>query len=394
MSRKAAYLSRVLCCIRGAFIALLALSSLEARSQTIRHVGPGQQYATITAAAAAAQSGDIVEIQAGQYVGDVATWLQSKLTIRAVNGRARLVASGISAEGKAIWVIRNGNFTIQDIDFTGATVPDHNGAGIRFENGSLLIQNCSFLHNEEGILTGGGGVSTLSIQNSEFGYNGYGDGYTHNLYVGQIAKLSVTGSYFHHAKVGHLLKSRAKENQIFYNRLTDETGGTASYEVDLPNGGLAYLVGNIIEQSATTQNSNIIAYGEEGYYWPANQIYLVNNTIVNDRTAGGTFLKVAPGAQVIKAFNNIRYGTGSLLESAGTGQYQGNVLAGLNDLESPSTYDYRLRSTSLLVGKVVAPGTANYLSLLPTLEYLHPRQTRAISTATRYSPGALQTLGP
>ena len=30
--------------------------------------------------------------------------------------------------------------------------------------------------------------------------------------LGNIKKLNVTGSYFHHAKVGHLLKTRAKEN--------------------------------------------------------------------------------------------------------------------------------------------------------------------------------------
>ena len=54
---------------------------------------------------------------------------------------------------------------------------------------------------------------------------------------GPFAVLKVTGSYFHHAKSGHLLKSRAAKNLIFYNRLTDEIGGTASYELEFPNGG-------------------------------------------------------------------------------------------------------------------------------------------------------------
>ena len=65
-------------------------------------------------------------------------------------------------------------------------------------------------------------------------------------YVGKIDKLTVNGSYFHHARVGHLLKSRAAQNHVFYNRLTNEEGGRASYELGFPSGGLAYVVGNWI----------------------------------------------------------------------------------------------------------------------------------------------------
>ena len=43
------------------------------------------------------------------------------------------------------------------------------------------------------------------IEGSEFSENGAGDGYSHNLYVGAILKLRVTGSYFHHARIGHRL---------------------------------------------------------------------------------------------------------------------------------------------------------------------------------------------
>jgi hypothetical protein len=95
------------------------------------------------------------------------------------------------------------------------------------------------MHNENGILTGNQADTVLEIEDSEFGYNGANDGYSHNLYVGSIARLSVTGSYFHHAAIGHLLKSRAAINYVTYNRLTDEVDGTASYELELPNGGIA-----------------------------------------------------------------------------------------------------------------------------------------------------------
>ena len=102
----------------------------------------------------------------------------------------------------------------------------------------------------------------------------------------------MTGSYFHHAKVGHLLKSRAGRNLIFYNRLTDEIGGTASYELEFPNGGVAYVMGNLIQQSSTTENPNIISFGAEGFRSQSNLLYLVNNTLVDMRPQGGQFLRV------------------------------------------------------------------------------------------------------
>ena len=128
----------------------------------------------------------------------------------------RLLTQGAAGEGKAIWVVRGGVMAVQGFDFVGAKVADKNGAGIRFEKGQLSIKDCTFTDNENGILTSSDKDAVLLIENSEFGNNGFGDGYSHNLYVGAIKKLTVTGSYFHHAKVGHLLKSRAAENHIFY----------------------------------------------------------------------------------------------------------------------------------------------------------------------------------
>ena len=46
---------------------------------------------------------------------------------------------------------------------------------------------------------------------------------------------------------GHLLKSRAKESWILYNRLTDEAG-TGSAVADFPNGGLVVMIGNILHK--------------------------------------------------------------------------------------------------------------------------------------------------
>jgi hypothetical protein len=361
-------------------------------SGRILRVGPGQTLKSVAEAARIARDGDTVEIEAGDYEGDVAAWAQSNLTLRAVGGRARMDAHGAASEGKAIWVIKGSGVVVEGLDFTHTRVPDRNGAGIRHEGGSLTVRNCRFIDNENGILTSNNNASEVTIENSEFGRNGAGDGRSHNLYVGQIRRLTVIGSYFHHARVGHLLKSRAARNDVMYNRLTDEAGGSASYELEFPAGGLAYVIGNIIEQSPQTENATIISYGAEGYPWPQNELYLINNTIVDDRAQQGTFLHVAAGTARVVAINNLLLGRGTL-DAAGPGKYVNNLVADESDVASRSTYDYHLKKRAQQVGKAGAPGNANGVKLRPEREYVHPMRTRPLSRAP-LSPGALQTVAP
>ena len=295
-----------------------------AANLTVLQVGPTKTIKTIAQSSILASVGGIIEVDTGIYLADVAVWQHDDITLRAVGGRVRLLAQGVAAEGKGIWVVRANGMRVEGFDFEGAAVPSRNGAGIRLERGSLHVRNCSFVRNEMGLLTNNDPSIVLEVENSEFAYNQRPDGHNHNLYVGQIARLSVTHSYFHHAHTGHLLKSRAAMNHIYDNRLTDEMGGTASYELEFPNGGLAYVVGNVIAQNTQTENPHLISFGAEGYKWPRNEIHLENNTLVNPLPQGGVFLRVAPGADVIRAVGNQLVGQGTL-ESAGPGEYQNNV---------------------------------------------------------------------
>ena len=315
----------------------------QSREFATLRVGPQRAIKTISAAAKIAMAGTTVEVDAGVYLADVAVWQQDDVTVRAVGGRVRLIAQGAAAEGKGIWVVRAKGMKVEGFDFEGAVVASRNGAGIRLERGSLLVRDCTFMRNEMGLLTNNDPGTVLEIQDSEFAYNQRHDGHNHNLYVGQIARLSVTGSYFHHARTGHLIKSRAALNHIVNNRLTDEEGGTASYELEFPNGGMAYVVGNLIAQSAQTENPQLISFGAEGYKWPRNEIHLENNTLVNPLPQGGVFLRVAPGADAIRAVNNRVVGTGKL-ESAGPGEYQNN--GSVNPKHNPGAMPRRVPPSS------------------------------------------------
>ena len=211
-------------------------------------VGPGEAITRIADAAKVAQDGDVVEILPGEYHADVTVWEQKRLVIRGIGERPVLIADGSIAEGKAIWVIRDGDFLIDNVEFRGARADDENGAGIRFERGRLEVRNSVFLDNQNGILTANFGDAELVIRDSVFAQAPRKEGaLPHLLYVGRIGRFEVSGSRFHNGYRGHLLKSRARYNDIRYNLIYDGPQGEASYEIDLPNGGLAFVVGNIVD---------------------------------------------------------------------------------------------------------------------------------------------------
>ena len=354
-------------------------------------VGPSRAVKTIAEAARLAKDGDTVEIDAGSYRGDVAVWMQNNLQVRAVGGRVRLIADGAAAESKAIWVVRAGQVVIEGFDFEGAKVPDRNGAGIRFEKGQLTVRNCSFKHNEMGLLTSNDRSAVLTVESSEFAHNGRADEPNHNLYVGTIASLSVTGSYFHHGVIGHLLKSRASLNLVMYNRLTDELEGRASYELEFPNGGIAYVVGNIIGQNRQTENPALISFGLEGYKWPKNELYLVNNTLIDGMPNAGRFLRVKSGADVVKGVNNVLVGR-TRLEAAGVGEFSNNFNVSMDEFEPDFSQPFRLKASSKLLARSIDPGEANKQNLTPTRQYVHRLDTAALGSAVLH-PGAVQQIG-
>jgi hypothetical protein len=254
-------------------------------SNSILTVGPGQQYATIAAAVAAAQAGDTVDVQAGTYTNDFVD-VYKNITLQAVGGVVKMVATVDPPNGKAI-IDEGGrgvSITINGFDISGAVVADGNGAAIRYEGGSLTLNNDYFHNNQDGMLAAADPAGSIAINNSEFAYNGTGDGYTHNLYVNDIANLAITGSYFHDANEGHEIKSRAENTTVTGSRIFDNNS-TASYSIDLPNGGNATIQNDVIQQGPHSDNPAIIAYGEEGNLHSGTSVLVANDAIVNTRSS-------------------------------------------------------------------------------------------------------------
>lgn len=297
-----------------------------ARDGRILRVGPARRLKRPAEAARAACDGDTIEIDAGNYRGDAAVWTRHGLTIRAVGGPVRLLAEGAAAEGKAIWVVRATGLRIEGIEFAGARVPTGNGAGIRFEAGSLVLERCRFLDNEMGVLTAGRPDMALAVHHCEFADAPRHDsGLLHHLlYVGAIGSCVVMHSRFHHGWRGHLINSRARVNRILFNELDNGDDGGASYELEFPDGGDAPVLGNRLVQSAASHNPAMLSMGAEGARPGADaagrlhRLVLRGNRFVNHRPdapdAPSRFVHLWPerlaGPLVVDAEGNVFDGPG------------------------------------------------------------------------------------
>ena len=270
--------------------------------QTVLTVGVGKQFQTINAAIQAAdQMGGNADIKvdAGTYTNDGGYLWDgiNNVTIEGVGGMAKIVDPTYYAGGKAAIVTGGQNIALKNLDISGVTVPDGNGAGIRYDQGTLLLDNVHLHNNQNGILGGADAAGSITIQNSEIDHNGTSAGNTHNIYIGDVANFTLTNSYVHDANVGHEVKSRAENNTITNNRILDN-GGTSSYAIDLPNGGNATITGNVIEQGANNPNHTINAYGEEGNLHAGTTVNFSGNTVVNDDAEGRGPLWANNGATI------------------------------------------------------------------------------------------------
>jgi hypothetical protein len=352
------------------------------------HVGPAEKLNTLSQAARKARDGDAILIEAGDYIGDTTSWTQRDLLIRGVNGRPKFIASGRLSEDKAIWVIKGANVTVENVEFTGARVPDRNGAGIRAEGENLTVRASVFRDNENGILTNNDQQGTLLIEFTEFADNGAGDGYSHNIYVGDIDGFVMRSSFSHGARSGHLVKSRARRNVVEYNVLIDKEGGSASYELEFPSGGEALVLGNVIVQSASSENSTIVSYSAETADERSGRLILASNTIVSERSRG-VYLANHSSSPVV-SINNIFSGASSAAH-VGRVEATGDKVLGLDDFRSATTGDFRLTSSGARKAQLLVPMVALPPDQIPRLEpgYGESRASRtrpAVSVAGAFEP--------
>ena len=260
-------------------------TTITLSTQHVLTVGTGMEFATLSAALNASQNGDTIVVKAGTYVNDFCT-VNTNVTVLAMGGMVNEVATVEPPNGKGI-ILANANLTIRGFSFTGGSdgSPDGNVSAIRYQSGNLNVSYCDIHDMEEGILATPlvAGTGNIAIDHTEIYNCGTGDGYSHDIYIGAVGRFALTNSYIHNASVGHEVKSRAAVTIIRDNVITDGTGGTSSYEIDVPNAGQAIITGNTLEKGPDASNSYVIHYGGETQYaWANNSLLVSGNTIINN----------------------------------------------------------------------------------------------------------------
>ena len=387
-------------CLRGvrlchALLLVLALCAHPAWAQNTWLAGPEGSALLLEDAVKQAQDGDTVELLPGEYKGGLVLE-NRRLTLRGVPGKAPVIkGDGKPGASKGLWVIRGGQVTLRNLEFRGARSEEGSGAGVRQEGGDLFLDRCLFYDNEHGLMAINNDKATLRIEASVFGLAPKVVGGLHHLLnVGRIARLSITGSRFQQGFEGHLIKTRARENLIAYNFIHDGQRGGASYEIDIANGGLATVLGNVIGQGADSQNRVMVSYGSEDRPWDQNRLVVAHNTFVNYGWVPAWALRVfrdhLPPDTPVVGVNNLVVG-GGVLGWGAAGDFMGNRHATRGMLRDAETYAFELAPGSLWRDSGVDPRNILGLDLSPKAEFEWPVGTKTLGAGrASWAPGAYQ----
>lgn len=170
--------------------------------------------------------------------------------------------------------------------------------------------------------------------------------------------------------------------------------GSTSREIDLPNGGLAVVAGNVIAHTNSAQNSNLLGYGMEGLSNPVRSLFVAHNTFVTSRGAG-TFVQMpAGGCDTLVVKNNIFAGRAEAITG---GAVVRDTAANLVTRDpsaprfvDPERLDFHLLPDSPAIDGGVGAGAAWGMPLLPATEYVHPAQFRDRALSGPPDIGALE----
>ena len=232
-------------------------------------VGKGASYPTLNAALAVARPGDTLEIIGGTY-HETAKIETKHLTLRGVAGQPHFTCDGLRiAEDKACLLIAADGVTLDNLEISGAQITQDlgaNGACVRNEpNIGFTLRHVICHRSQDGVLADGG---SILIEDSQFYDNGW-DGLSHNAYFAGDCTVTVRGSVFRDARVGHEFKSRCRKTEISDSTFRSTKG---SRDLDIPDGGETSVFHSTFFKGQGTENSEIIGFAAESCAHPGSMV--------------------------------------------------------------------------------------------------------------------------
>ncbi len=309
-------------------LAFLLLPPL-AQARTLS-VGPGAPYALPSQAIAAAAAGDTVQLAPGTY-RDCATITRARLVVQGPPpGAGAAVLEGPVCAGKALLVVDAPDVVLRGLTLRGATVADGNGAGVRAEGGSLLLDRLRIEDSQDGVLANDDPDAVLTVRDSVFLRDGACVGAcAHGIYAGHVARLAVTRSRFEGTREGHAVKSRALSTAVEDSELADGPEGTGSYLVDLPEGGALLLRRDRMEKGPHAGNPVAVSLGEEAPPLPplpTASVVVEDCQLRNDGPGEVTFVRNTTGTPARLSGNTLEGAVRALSEGTGLRGAVGRLL--------------------------------------------------------------------
>src|SRR5579872_5813205 len=264
--------------------------------------------------------GSTIFLAPGTYSGGALPLITASMTLEldpafhAAAGAAILKTIPTNSKGLlTVPTVANVNLTVNGLTFENASISatlGGNGAGIRDQAtgaSSLTVLNSTFLHNQDGILTGDGLPAqqqqlVVSITDSLFANNGSANGQEHGIYI-LGHSLDISGSTFCGTIGGHDVKSRTAITTVSNSNLYDGlapssqplcSAGSTSYAVDAPNGGSLTLTNDLLSQGSNSPNTAIVSYGEGGLLY-TNNAFIASGDFFKSTISGRAIQELASG---------------------------------------------------------------------------------------------------
>ena len=202
-------------------------------------------------------------------------------------------------KNRGCWQVSGGtNYHIDGIVFENCHAADSDSAGLRYYGGAsgIVLGNCLFQNNDNGLIIGGTENSDMTVEFSEFSQNGNttasASSPTHNVYV-YGGTFALRYSYLHDPLQAENLHCRAVTSTIEYNwfdraKIYEGDLMTSDDYANAKTGSLVQsmtLRGNVVIESANQANQGQIwaVYNDEASGSPVSfSITALYNTVVGD----------------------------------------------------------------------------------------------------------------
>lgn len=185
---------------------------------------------------------------------------------------------GADPGGKGFFNLGHGDFIIEGLDIRSCC--EANGTGgtsisaIRKNadvTGDLTVLNCNLQDCPDAILTGYGPYRVFIRNNTMSNTGNVFNPSTHGSYIGACTELQYTDNISYNTTSGHNLKTRAKKATILRSRFLDGERGSASCQVEIPQGGNYLMDGCFFHKGGNQQNAGMIKFNAEGPYYPEDR---------------------------------------------------------------------------------------------------------------------------